>query len=236
MRRSKRYQAVSVKVDKTKTYSLDEALDLLKETANAKFTESVDIAIKLGIDPKRTDQLVKGSVTLPYGTGKDVKVLVLTKGEKEKEAKEAQADYVGLEEYIEKIKNGWLDFDAIVATPDVMPEVGKLGKILGPKGLMPSPKTGTVTFDVGNAVRSLKAGKIQYKTDKTGNIHARIGRIDFEKEKLKKNIITFVGEILKEKPAGVKGQYLKSVTISSTMGPGIKLDIKELQELARKEL
>uniref|UniRef100_A0A7V3ZUC1 Large ribosomal subunit protein uL1 n=1 Tax=candidate division WOR-3 bacterium TaxID=2052148 RepID=A0A7V3ZUC1_UNCW3 len=236
MRRSKRYQTISGKVDKTKTYSLDEALDLLKETANAKFMEAVDIAIKLGIDPKRTDQLIKGSVTLPYGTGKDVKVLVLTKGEKEKEAKEAQADYVGLEEYIEKIKNGWLDFDAIVATPDVMPEVGKLGKILGPKGLMPSPKTGTVTFDVGNAVKSLKAGKIQYKTDKTGNIHARIGRIDFEKEKLRKNIITFVSEILKEKPAGVKGQYLKSVTISSTMGPGIKLDIKELQELARKEL
>ena len=153
MRRSKRYQTISGKVDKTKTYSLDEALDLLKETANAKFMEAVDIAIKLGIDPKRTDQLIKGSVTLPYGTGKDVKVLVLTKGEKEKEAKEAQADYVGLEEYIEKIKNGWLDFDAIVATPDVMPEVGKLGKILGPKGLMPSPKTGTVTFDVGNAVK-----------------------------------------------------------------------------------
>jgi len=236
MRRSKRYQTISGKVNKTKTYSLDEALDLLKETANAKFTEAVDIAIKLGIDPKRTDQLIKGSVTLPYGTGKDVKVLVLTKGEKEKEAKEAQADYVGLEEYIEKIKNGWSDFDAIVATPDVMPEVGKLGKILGPKGLMPSPKTGTVTFEVGNAVKSLKAGKIQYKTDKTGNIHARIGRIDFEKEKLRKNIITFVSEILKEKPAGVKGQYLKSVTISSTMGPGIKLDIKELQELARKEL
>ncbi len=236
MKRSKRYRFISAKIDKSKVYSLDEGLNLLKETSNAKFTESVDIAIKLGIDPKRTDQLVKGSVILPYGTGKEVKVLVLTKGEKEKEAKEAQADYVGLEEYVEKIKEGWLDFDVIVATPDVMPEVGKLGKILGPKGLMPSPKTGTVTFDVANAVKSLKTGKIQYKTDKTGNIHARIGRVDFEKEKLKKNIIVFVSEILKEKPAGTKGQYLKSVTISSTMGPGIKLDIKELQELARKEL
>lgn len=236
MKRSKRYQLISSKVDRFKTYSLDEALDLLKETSNAKFTEAVDIAVKLGIDPKRTDQMVRGSVTLPYGTGKEIKVLVLTRGEKEKEAKEAQADYVGLEEYVEKIKQGWMDFDAVVATPDVMPEVGKLGKILGPKGLMPSPKTGTVTFEVANAVKSLKAGKIQYKTDKTGNIHARIGRVDFEKEKLKKNIIVFISEILKEKPAGVKGQYLKSVTISSTMGPGIKLDIKELQELARKEL
>ncbi|MEO0088268.1 MAG: 50S ribosomal protein L1 [candidate division WOR-3 bacterium] len=236
MKRSKRYQLISLKVNKAKTYSLDEAIDLLKETSNAKFVEAVDIAVKLGIDPKRTDQMVKGSVNLPYGTGKEIKVLVLTRGEKEKEAKEAQADYVGLEEYVEKIKQGWTDFDAVVATPDVMPEVGKLGKILGPKGLMPSPKTGTVTFDVATAVKSLKAGKIQYKTDKTGNIHARIGRVDFEKEKLKKNIIAFISELLKEKPAGVKGQYLKSVTISSTMGPGIKLDVKELQELARKEL
>ncbi|MEO0086475.1 MAG: 50S ribosomal protein L1 [candidate division WOR-3 bacterium] len=236
MKRSKRYQLISLKVNKAKTYSLDEAIDLLKETSNAKFVEAVDIAVKLGIDPKRTDQMVKGSVNLPYGTGKEIKVLVLTRGEKEKEAKEAQADYVGLEEYVEKIKQGWTDFDAVVATPDVMPEVGKLGKILGPKGLMPSPKTGTVTFDVTTAVKSLKAGKIQYKTDKTGNIHARIGRVDFEKEKLKKNIIAFISELLKEKPAGVKGQYLKSVTISSTMGPGIKLDVKELQELARKEL
>ena len=190
---------------------------------------------RLGVDPKKQDQMVRGSVTLPFGTGKAIKILVLTKGEKEKEATEAGADFVGFEDYIAKIKEGWLEMDVVVATPDVMPEVGKLGKILGTRGLMPSPKTGTVTFDVASAIRSLKAGKVNFKVDKTGNVHAMIGKASFDGDKLTKHVLTLYSEIVKVKPAKAKGTYLKSVTLSSTMGPGYRLDPKELSELAKKE-
>ncbi|MEO0091607.1 MAG: 50S ribosomal protein L1 [candidate division WOR-3 bacterium] len=235
-RRSKRYRNLLNKIEKKPVYSLTEAIQKVKESANTKFDETVDLAINLGIDPKRQDQMVRGNVVLPFGTGKSVKVLVLTRGEKEKEAKDAGADYVGLEEYINKIKEGWLDFDVVVATPDVMSEVGKLGKILGTKGLMPSPKSGTVTFDVASAVKSLKAGRIQFKVDKTGNIHTIVGKASFEPEKLEKNILAVISELQKVKPASAKGQYFRSITISATMGPAFKIDTKEVVELARKEV
>ncbi len=235
-RRSKRYQNLLNKVEKKPIYSLSEAIQKVKESANVKFDETVDLAINLGIDPKRQDQMVRSNVVLPYGTGKSVKVLVLTRGEKEKEAQDANADYVGLEEYINKIKDGWLDFDVVVATPDVMSEVGKLGKILGTKGLMPSPKTGTVTFDVASAVKSLKAGRIQIKADKTGNVHTIVGKVSFEPEKLEKNVLAVIAELQKVKPASAKGQYFRSITLSSTMGPAFKIDTKEIVELARKEV
>ncbi|MEO0098200.1 MAG: 50S ribosomal protein L1 [candidate division WOR-3 bacterium] len=235
MKRSKRYRELLTKAKGKETYSLGEAIRMVKELANARFNESVDVAIKLGSDPKKQDQMVRGSVLLPYGTGKETKVLVITKGEKEKEAKEAGADYVGFEEYLEKIKSGWLDFDVLVATPDAMPEVSKIGKILGPKGLMPSPKTGTVTFDVASAVKSLKAGKIQFKMDKTGNVHAMIGKVSFETEKLEKNLLALISELLRLRPPSVKGQYIRSCYLSSTMGPSFKLDVKELIDLSRKE-
>lgn len=220
MTHSKRFRAVTEKVDKSRSYQLDEALALLKSLANAKFDETVEVAIRLGVDPKKQEQLVRGTSALPNGTGKKVKVLVLTKGEKEKEAQSAGADYVGFDEYVEKIKAGWLDVDIIVATPDVMSEVGRLGKILGTKGMMPSPKNQTVTFEVGPAVKSLKAGKIQFRTDKSGNVHAGVGKISFDQDKLRENIMTFLGDVLKLKPAQAKGQYFRAVSLSSTMGPG----------------
>jgi len=212
-----------------------EAVTLVKQHANAKFDESVDLVFRLGVDPKKADQMVRGSVSLPFGTGRQIKILVLTKGEKEQEARDAGADHVGFDEFIAKIKEGWLDFDVVVATPDVMSEVGKLGKILGTKGLMPSPKTGTVTFDVAQAVKSLKAGKVSFKVDKTGNVHTMIGKASFDADKLLKHVLLISSEIVRQKPAKAKGTYLKSVTISSTMGPGYRLDPKELTELAKKE-
>lgn len=233
--RSKRYMNLFSKADTTKFYSLTDAVKKIKETTSVKFDETVDLAINLGIDPKKQEQAVRGSVSLPFGSGKKVRILVLTRGEKEKEAKDGGADFVGFEDYIEKIKQGWLDFDIVVATPDVMSEVGKLGKILGTKGLMPSPKTGTVTFDVLPTVKSLKAGRIQYKTDKTGNVHAIVGKMSFDAEKLEKNILTVISELQKVKPATVKGQFIRTLTLSTTMGPGYKLDTKELTDLARKE-
>jgi len=233
MKRSKRYKELKSKVE-AKKYSLKEALEKVKELASAKYDESVDISIKLNIDPKKTDQLVRGISNLPHGTGKKKKILVLTKGEKENEAKEAGADYVGFDEYIEKIKKGWADVDVIIATPDVMSDVGKLGKILGPKGLMPSPKVGTVTFDVGAQVKALKKGKVEFKTDKTGCIHISVGRISFDTAKLEENVLTFLEDLLAVKPSGVKGQFLKSMTLSSTIGPGIKLDEKGVLEQVRK--
>ncbi len=226
MKRSKRYKELKAQVDPQKRYPLKEAIELVKRLASAKFDESVDLAIKLNIDVKKQDQQVRGAASLPHGTGKTKRILVLTRGEKEKEAKEAGADYVGLEEYVEKIKGGWLDFDCVIATPDAMPEVGKLGKILGPKGLMPSPRSGTVTFEVGPQVRAFKKGKVEFKSDKGGCIHVPVGRVSFETEKIKENISSFLEDLMALKPASVKGQFIKSITLSSTLGPGIKIDEK----------
>lgn len=231
MKRSKRYKETISKIDKNKKYPLREALENLKSISNAKYNESVDIAIKLNVNIKKQDQQVRGTSDLPHGTGKTKKILVLTKGEKEKEAQEAGADYVGFEEYIEKIKSGWIDFDCMIATPDVMSDVGKLGKILGPKGLMPSPKSGTVTFEVGPQVKALKKGKIEFKTDKGGCVHAPVGKVSFPVEHLEANILTLIQDLLAAKPATVKGQFIKSITISSTIGPGIRLNEKDFLKI-----
>jgi len=233
MKRSKRYLELKTQVE-AKKYTLDEAITKVKELATAKFTESVDLAIKLNMDPKKTDQSVRGVSNLPHGTGKKKKILVLTKGEKEKEAKDTGADYVGFDEYIEKIKGGWTDIDIIIATPDVMSDVGKLGKILGPKGLMPSPKVGTVTFDVGNQVKALKKGKVEFKADKSGCVHTTIGRSSFEPVKLRENILTFWIDLNNAKPTGTKGKFIKSITISSTVGPAIKIDERDILDALRK--
>lgn len=225
---SKKMQAAEAKVDRTKEYSLEDAISLIKEISQRKFNETIDLAFNLGIDPKKSDQMVRGSVLLPAGTGKKVRVLVFAKGEKEKEALEAGADYVGGEELIEKIKNGWLEFDKSVATPDMMGTVGKIGKILGPRGLMPNPKLGTVTFDVAKAVQELKAGKVEFKAEKAGIVHVPVGKVSFAKDALIKNIKAVADSIQKAKPATSKGTYIKRVSISSTMGPGIKLDVSKL--------
>ena len=227
-KRGKKYLEALKQYDKHKLYPLEEAIELVKKLSYANFDETVEAAVRLGVNPKYADQMVRGSVVLPHGTGKPVKVLVLTKGEKEKEAKEAGADYVGLDEYVEKIKQGWLEFDKVVATPDVMNVVGKLGKILGPRGLMPNPKTGTVTFNVADAVKEIKAGKVDFKVDKAGNIHAPVGKVSFETEKLAENVRALINELIRLKPASAKGQYLKSLTLSSTMGPGVKVDLKSV--------
>lgn len=200
-----------------------EALQVVKDLAFASFDETVELATRLGVDPRQADQIVRGTVVLPHGTGRTVRVLVIAQGEKEKEAEEAGADFVG-PEYVDKIKNGWLDFDVAVATPDVMNLVGPLGRILGPRGLMPTPKAGTVTFDVGKAVSEIKAGKIEYRVDKSGNIHAPIGRISFERDELAENLESFMDSIVRARPASAKGQYVRSVTVSSTMGPGVPID------------
>ncbi len=228
---SKKYKEAISKYDPTKTYQLDEALEILNQLPKAKFDETVEVAINLGVDPRHSDQMVRGSVTLPNGTGKSVRVLVFAKGEKEKEALEAGADYVGAEDIVEKIQQGWLEFDKAVATPDIMGLVGKLGKILGPRGLMPNPKVGTVTFDVAKAVKELKAGKIEFKVDKAGIIHAPIGKLSFGKDKIKENFIALLDTIIRLKPATSKGIYLKKCAISSTMGPGIKIDPVSLRSM-----
>lgn len=220
---SKRLKIASQNVDKNSVYDVQEAIALVKKNATAKFDESFEIAIRLGVDPRKADQMVRGTVSLPNGTGKTVRVLVLSKTPKDQEALNAGADYAGLDEYIEKIKAGWTDIDVIIATPDVMGEVGKLGRILGPRGLMPNPKVGTVTFDVDKAVREVKAGKIEYRVDKTGNVAAAIGKCSFENEKLFQNLVTFFNNILKAKPSTAKGKYVKHISISSTMGPGINI-------------
>ncbi len=227
MRHSKRYQALKEKVDRIRVYPLAEAVKLVKENASAKFDETVEIAVRLGIDPKKQDQMVAGTVSLPHGTGKQVRVLAFVKGDKVDEAQAAGADYVGLEDLVEKISGGWTDFDVAVATPDVMAVVGRLGKILGPKGLMPSPKTQTVTFDIGAAVKALKAGRISYRTDKTGNVHAPVGKVSFDDTKLMENIRAFMVELIRNKPASARGQFIRKVVLSSTMGVGVRIDPKE---------
>lgn len=224
----KKMKAALEKIEMNKVYPLEEALHLVKESSYTKFDESVDLAINLGIDPRKSDQMVKGSVVLPHGIGKKVRVLVFAKGEKEKEAVEAGADIVGAEDLVEKITKGWLDFDKAVATPDIMGLVGKLGKILGPRGLMPNPKLGTVTFDIAKAVKEIKAGKIEYKAEKAGIVHIPIGRVSFDMQKLFDNAMTIVDSILKAKPATSKGRYLKKVSVSSTMGLGIAVDVASL--------
>jgi large subunit ribosomal protein L1 len=220
----KRFRTAQKLVVYNQAYSYQEAVDLVKKTANAKFDESFDVAIKLGVDPRKADQLVRGTVSLPHGIGKKVRVLVLAKEPKDKEALDAGAEYAGLDEYLEKIKSGWTDIDIIIATPDVMGEVGKLGRILGPRGLMPNPKSGTVTFDIAKAVEEVKAGKIEYRVDKTGNVHATVGKCKFDSIKLVENIATFYNSILRAKPVTAKGKYVKSIYFSSTMGPGVKVN------------
>jgi large subunit ribosomal protein L1 len=233
MKRSKRYVEIKKKVE-NRDYAIDEAIKKVKETANAKYDESIDLSIKLNIDPKKTDQYVRGFSNLPHGTGKTKRVLVLTKGEKEKEAKDAGADHIGFDEYIEKIKGGWSDVDVVIATPDVMSDVSKLGRILGPKGLMPSPKAGTVTFEVATQVKALKKGKVEFKTDKTGCVHIPVGRASFDDEKLRENILGCLEDVVAAKPQSVKGSLIRSITLSSTMGPGVAIEEKELLEQVKK--
>jgi large subunit ribosomal protein L1 len=219
----KKFRAASATIDRTRAYPLGEAVSLVKNAAFAKFDETVDVAVRLGVDPRHADQVVRGTVVLPHGTGKSVKVLVIAQGDRVKEAEAAGADYAGLE-YVQKLKDGWLDADVIVATPDVMGQLGQLGKILGPRGLMPNPKAGTVTMDVSRAVREIKAGKIEFRVDKTGNVHAPIGKTSFSAKQLEENLAAFMETIVKARPAAAKGVYLRSATVSSTMGPGVKLD------------
>ncbi len=224
MIRSKRYNQAISKIDRDREYSVEEAVKLLKESSKARFDETVEIAMRLGVDPRHADQNVRGTVALPNGTGKKVKILVLTKGDKVEQALKAGADFAGLEEYVEKIGKGWLDFDVVVASPDVMSVVGKLGKVLGTRGLMPNPKSGTVTMDIEAAVKEIKAGKIDFRVDKTGIVHSGIGKVSFDEEKLVENIQAFINTIIKLKPATAKGTYLRSISVSSTMGPGIYLE------------
>jgi large subunit ribosomal protein L1 len=225
--KSKRFTAVAKKVDK-KSYTIVDAVAKVKETASAKFAEGVDIAVRLGVDPKKADQALRGTVALPHGIGKAVRVLVVAKPPKDDEAKAAGADYVGFQEYLEKIQQGWADVDVIIATPDVMGDLGKLGRILGPRGLMPNPKSGTVTADVGKAVKEVKAGKIEFRVDKAGIVHATVGKASFEKEKLVENIQSFLSTIVRLKPSTAKGTYIKSIAISTTMGPGVHIDRSEV--------
>jgi len=232
-KRGKKYINAKEKIDTHKFFMLEEALHLLKEISYTKFDPTVESAFRLGVNPKYADQMVRGSVVLPHGIGKEVRVLVFAKHEKEKEAREAGADFVGGEELIQKISEGWLEFDKTVATPDMMGLVGKIGKILGPRGLMPNPKVGTVTFDVARAVREIKAGKIEFKVEKAGIVHAPFGKISFGVEKLKENFLVLLEAILRAKPATSKGTYLKGISLSTTMSPGIKLDTLHLQSLIK---
>lgn len=227
----KKYEAAKAKIDSEKTYELTEGFNLVPETKCAKFDETVEVSGRLGVDPKHPEQMVRGTVVLPHGTGKTVRVLVFAKGEKEAEAKDAGADFVGAEDMLEKVSKGWLDFDAIVATPDMMGAVGKLGKVLGPRGLMPNPKLGTVTFDVKKAVSDLKAGKVEFRVDKQGNIHVPVGKASFGGQKLRENFMSLMDAIIKAKPASSKGTYVRSLFVSTTMGPSIRLDAMEIRNI-----
>ncbi len=221
--RGKKFRAAVSKVDRARQYPIPDAVGLVKESSYAKFDETVDVAVNLGVDPRHADQVVRGTVVLPHGTGKSVRVLVITQGDRVREAEAAGADFVGVE-YIQKIKDGWLDTDVIVATPDVMGQLGALGRVLGPRGLMPNPKAGTVTMDVGKAVREIKAGKIEFRVDKSGNVHAPVGKVSFSKDQLAANVQAFMDTIARVKPAAAKGTYIRSATVSSTMGPGVRLE------------
>jgi large subunit ribosomal protein L1 len=227
MYKSNRYKENLKTVDRDKEYLLGDAVGLLKDSKFAKFNESVDLAVNLGVDPKHADQIVRGTISLPHGTGKEVKVLVLCKGENVVAAEGAGADFVGADDYIDKIKGGWLDIDVIIATPDMMASVGKIGRVLGPRGLMPNPKSGTVTTTISKAVNEVKAGRIEFRVDKYGLIHTGIGKLSFDKDKLIDNVKTFMGALLRAKPPASKGTYLKKISITSTMGPGLKLDKSE---------
>ena len=228
MKRGKNYLSNNDRIDRTRLYDLSEACELLMGLDKAKFDESVDIAVKLGVDPRHADQMVRGTVVLPNGTGKTVRVLVLTQGPKEAEAKEAGADHVGNDDYIQKLQDGWMDIDVIIATPDMMGKVGKLGRVLGPRGLMPNPKVGTVTMDVAKAVHDAKAGRVEYRVDKAGNIHCAVGRRSFEPQKLAENVEALLRELNRAKPAAAKGTYMHSCSISSTMSPSIKIDAAKI--------
>lgn len=228
MKFSKRFKAAAAKVDEAKAYTIDDAIARVKDTATAKFVESVDIAVRLGVDPKKADQAVRGTVALPHGIGKEVRVLVLAKPPRDEEAKAAGAEHAGLAEYIQKIQGGWADIDVIIATPDVMGEVGRLGKVLGPRGLMPNPKSGTVTNDVAKAVKEVKAGKIEFRVDKAGIVHASVGKANFESKQLADNIHAFLNTVVRLRPPSAKGTYVKSIHLSSTMGPGVEIDRAQL--------
>lgn len=233
-KRGKNYRKVSEDIDKAKVYSLDEGIELALKGHYAKFDESVDIAIRLGVDPRHADQMVRSSVVLPNGTGKEIRVLVFAKGDKEKEALDAGADYAGGDEFVEKIQGGWLEFDRTIATPDMMATVGKIGRILGPRNLMPNAKLGTVTFDVGRVVKEIKSGKVDFKVDKAGVVHAMLGKASFGSQKMKENILAFIDKIIQLKPSTSKGIYLKSISLSTTMGPGVKVDPLDVRNLIKQ--
>jgi large subunit ribosomal protein L1 len=228
----KSFRAAFAKVDRNQRYPLEDSLRLVKETARAKFDETVELAIRLGVDPRQADQNIRGTVSLPHGMGKAVRVLAFAKGEKEKEAQEAGADFVGSDELIKKISEGWLDFDKAVATPDMMAAVGRIGKVLGPRGLMPNPKTGTVSIDIGKAVKEIKAGKLEFRVDKAGIVHVPVGKASFGAEQLRDNVNAVLTSILRAKPASAKGNYVKGVTVTTTMGPGIKIDLAQVRAMA----
>ena len=229
MATGKQHKAAKAKIDRTKAYTIEEALSLVKETAHAKFDETVDVCVRLGVDPRKADQMVRGAVVLPNGLGKTVRVLVFAKGEKAQEAQTAGADHVGADDLVAKIQEGWFDFDTAIATPDMMGTVGKIGKLLGPRGLMPNPKVGTVTFEIGRAVSEAKSGKVEYRVEKAGIIHAPVGKVSFDVDKLKGNVVALMDALVKAKPATSKGTYLKKISVSSTMGPGVNVDVPALQ-------
>jgi len=233
MPHGKKYQQAKSKLSPNGKYTLAQALKIVKEVAYAKFDETVEMAVKLGVDPRHADQMVRGTVILPHGRGKSVRVLVFAKGEKEKEAISAGADFVGAEELMDKIKGGWFDFEVAIATPDMMSSVSKLGRLLGPRGLMPNPKMGTVTFDIARVVKEFKAGKIEFRVDKGGILHVPIGKVSYEVQALEENALAFLEAVVRLKPATSKGQYLRAITVSSTMGPGIKTDVSEIRKILR---
>ena len=229
----KKMKDAKARIDRSQVYPLEEAISLVKDTAFAKFDETVDVSVRLGVDPRKADQMVRGAVVLPNGLGKTVRVLVFAKGEKAQEAQAAGADHVGADDLVAKIQEGWFDFDTAIATPDMMGTVGKIGKLLGPRGLMPNPKVGTVTFDVGRAVEEAKSGKVEYRVEKAGIIHAPVGKVSFDGDKLKENILSLMEALMKAKPSTAKGTYLKKVSVSSTMGPGVIVDLPALQALLK---